>query len=216
MARRRTPDLKRRRPRREPKRRFILFCEGKKTEPAYFVAIKRACSSALIEVETNPAAGVPHTLAESAVARARFLGLSRRSRKALNYFEKGDEVWAVFDRDEHPRFNEAVTLCEQAGVRVGRSNPCFEVWLILHIEDFDRPDDRHAVQAHLAKLRPEYDKRGAKTPDCADLVAHVDKAEQRAETQLSRRENEGNPYGRPSTTVGRLIRAIREADQQAR
>ena len=148
--------------------------------------------------------------------RARFLGLSRRSRKALNYFEKGDEVWAVFDRDEHPRFNEAVTLCEQAGVRVGRSNPCFEVWLILHIEDFDRPDDRHAVQAHLAKLRPEYDQRGAKTPDCADLVAQVDKAEQRAETQLNRRENEGNPYGRPSTTVGRLIRAIREADQQAR
>jgi hypothetical protein len=216
MARRRTPDLKRRRPRREPKRRFILFCEGMKTEPAYFVAIERACSSALIEVETKPAAGVPYTLAESAVARARSLGLSRRSRKALNYFEKGDEVWAVFDRDEHPRFKEAVTQCEQAGVRVGRSDPCFEIWLILHIEDFDRPDDRHAVQAHLAKLRPEYDQRGAKTPDCADLVAQVDKAEQRAETQLNRRENEGDPYGRPSTTVGRLIRAIREADQQAR
>lgn len=28
--------LRRRRPVREPKRRFILYCEGRNTEPAYF------------------------------------------------------------------------------------------------------------------------------------------------------------------------------------
>ena len=33
----------------------------------------------------------------------------------------GDEVWAVFDRDDHPKFKDAVTLCENKKVRVSRS-----------------------------------------------------------------------------------------------
>ena len=84
-------------------------------------------------------------------------------------FEEKDEVWAVFDRDEHPQFEEAVRLCEQNGVKVGRSNPCFEVWLILHLRDWDKPDGRVGVQETLKGLLPEYDSEGAKTPDCARL-----------------------------------------------
>ena len=99
---------------------------------------------------------------------------------------------------------------------VARSNPCFELWLILHERDHDRPDHRHAIQDLLAALRPEYDADRAKTPDCNDLVTRVEEAEQRAETQLQRREQEDALYGNPSTTVGRLTRAIREADELAR
>ena len=33
------PGLRRRGPLREPKRRFILYCEGRNTEPAYYQAI---------------------------------------------------------------------------------------------------------------------------------------------------------------------------------
>ena len=72
------------------------------------------------------------------------------------------------------------------------------------------------MQAALEALRPEYDAGGAKTPDCDDLVTRVEQAEQRAETQLQRREQEDNPFGNPSTTVGRLTRAIRGADKLAR
>jgi hypothetical protein len=119
MARGRPPILKRRWHRREPKKLFIIYCEGRRTEPTYFAALKRACANALIEVETVPNAGVPYTLARSAVGRARELDLSRRSRKVLNSFEQGDEVWAVFDRDEHPRYREAIGLCEDVGLRSG-------------------------------------------------------------------------------------------------
>ncbi|MGH8544323.1 MAG: RloB family protein [Gammaproteobacteria bacterium] len=213
---RHTPDLKRRRHRREPKQRFVVLCEGESTEPAYFAALERTCSSALIEVEMVAGVGVPYTIARAAVERARALGLARRSRKSLNSFEERDEVWAVFDRDEHPRFNEAVALCQAKGVGVARSDPCFELWLILHDEDYDRPDDRRAVQARLQQLRPEYNRRGAKRPDSDDLVSRVEDAEQRGSVQLVRRQNEGIPYGRPSTTVGDLTRAIREAAKRAR
>jgi hypothetical protein len=216
VARRRPPDLRRRSPRREPKRRFIIFCEGEKTEPAYFAAIRRTCADALIDVQTIAPAGVPYTLAQSAADRARELGLSHRSRKPRNSFEEGDQVWAVFDRDEHPRYLEAVRLCEDARVGVGRSDPCFELWLILHEGDFDKPDGRHAVQAHLRRLRPEYDPDSRKTANCADLMARVEEAETSAEAQLARRDAEGNANGRPSTTVGHLTHAIRAAADRSR
>lgn len=209
------PGLKRRRPRREPKRRFYLYCEGKKTEPTYFAAIKAACANALIEVNTYAGAGVPNTIATDAADMVQSLSLNAQSHMLQNSFEEEDEVWAVFDRDQHPNFNGAIDRCRRAGVRVARSNPCFEVWLILHEEDYDKPDGRKAVQSHFQKLRPEYDRRGAKIPDCADLVTRVRTAEDRAEKQIKRRRNEDSPFGRPSTTVGRLTRAIRDAAAKA-
>ncbi len=214
-GRRSVPDLKRRAARREAKRRFILFFEGSRTEPAYFDALKRACRGALIEFEPHPGAGVPYTIAEKAVERARELGLSPRSRRRKDSFEAQDRVWAVFDRDEHPRFDEAVELCRVHGIGVGRSDPCFELWLVLHERDYDRPNDRHAMQTELKALRPEYDLGGSKTLDCDDLMARIEDAERRGEEQLRRREEEDNPFGNPSTTVGQLTAAIREAAERA-
>ena len=210
-----TPNLKRRKPSLEPKRRFILFCEGENTETEYFKAISRTCSKTLIAVETHGGVGVPYTIAEKAVERAKALGLATKSRRKKDSYEKRDQVWAIFDRDVHPRFKEAVMKCEEQNVGVGRSNPCFELWLILHEQDYNRPEDRHAMQKRLAHLRPEYDPDGSKTPDCDDLVKRVEAAEQRGERGLQNRETGGDPYGNPSTTVGRLTRAIREADQLA-
>ncbi len=214
-ARRATSNLRRPRYRREPKRRFILFCEGKNTEPAYFDAIKRAYRGTLISIEAVGDLGVPRTIAEKAVEHARELGIARRRRRKIDSFEENDQVWAVFDRDEHPHFDEAVALCERGGVNVGRSNPCFELWLILHETDHDREENRHKMQKILESLRPEYDRDSGKTPDCDEMFARVEDAEERGERQLQNREQGCNPYGNPSTTVGRLTRAIREAAKLA-
>ena len=204
-------DLAREKAKRQPKRRIIIYCEGKKTEPSYFRALERHYRNALIKVETIQA-GVPMTVAERAVARAIEEGLAKRSRrKPKNSFEEGDQVWAAFDVDDHPRFDEAVALCVSTGVGVCRSNPCFEVWLILHEQEFHSPADRHGVCAHLERLRPEYDANGAKTCDFEEMVRRVEIAEERARAQLQSREKERAPFGRPSTTAGELTAAIREA-----
>lgn len=214
-SRRSVPSLQRKWPRREPKRRFILYCEGRNTEPAYFRAIQRTCSSALISVEPHGGVGVPMTIAKAAVAYVESEGLGPRSRRRKHSFEKQDQVWAVFDRDEHPEFQQAVLMCEHSGVRVARSNPCFELWLILHDQDYNRPNRRQRIQADLKALRSEYDPKRAKTPDCDELVRRVRNAERRAAAQLRDRELDGIPYGNPSTTVGTLTRAIREANALA-
>ena len=212
MAKRRTGTIGRRRPKREPKARFVLFCEGESTEPEYFSAIKQRWTGALITIEVRKGIGVPWTIAREALKFAKAEGLMKGSRKRRNSFEQRDSVWAVFDRDEHDKFQEAVNLCESNGIGVARSNPCFEIWLILHESDFDRPDGRTAVQKELGRLRPEYDRKGGKVPNCEEMVLRVEEAEDRATVLLRRREKEGMPYGCPSTTVGELTKAIREAD----
>lgn len=199
----------------KPRPRFTIYCEGSSTEPGYFNALGRA-EKALIEIQVLPA-GVPMTVAERAVAFAVQNGLSKSSRKkSKNFFEKQDQVWAVFDVDEHPNFDAAVRLCERSGVGVGRANPCFEIWLILHLEDFHRPDDRHAVGRYLRSLRPEYDPHGTKTCHWTELIPHVETAERRAANQLEQRALEGSSFGRPSTTLGNLTAAIREAARPLR
>jgi len=153
------------------------------------------------------------TIAKKAIEEANARGRRRRKRDS---FEEDDEIWAVFDRDRHPRFDEAVQRCEDHGVGVARSDPCFELWLILHERDHDRPCDRREAQRELERLHPKYDGGGRKTPDCADMVRRVEEAEKRAEAQLRRREEQGAPFGNPSTTVFRLTRAIRNADERAK
>jgi hypothetical protein len=96
MRDRRARELRRRRHTREPKLRFIVYCEGQNTEPAYLAALRHTFANALIEIETIAAVGVPQTMARQAVERVRAEGLGRRRGKPLNSFEEGDQVWAVF------------------------------------------------------------------------------------------------------------------------
>lgn len=208
------PRLNRRPHRREPRKRFTIFCEGLNTEPLYFRELARVYENAMLVIEPIGGVGEPRAIAEAAIQRLK--ENQRRRKKSSDSFEEHDEVWVVFDRDEHPYFEAAIRMCEVAGIPVGRSNPCFEVWLILHLSEYDRPDHRHDCQAYLRRLHPAYDPNRRKTADCAGLVSEVERAEQRAARQLAARANEGLPYNAPSTTVGKLTAAIREASQKAK
>lgn len=191
------------------RRKITVFCEGKKTEPTYFRALRDAYSSVSLTLEIFGGIGVPFTIASKAVAKAKQERAVSNARRTDGQRAKDDEVWAVFDRNEHPRYEEAVNLCQAHGVFVARSNPCFELWLILHEQEYDRPNSRKGVQSDLQRLRPEYHSRKGKTPDCKDLVTRVVAAEERAQRQLRNRELDGLPFGNPSTTVGLLARRIR-------
>lgn len=209
MARRGIPSLARRVGARTPYRRFTLFCEGQNTEPAYFHALAARFQGTIVQIAIVPAAGVPMTIAEKAVEAK---GAPRRKKDS---YEENDEVWAVFDRDDHPNHDRAIRLCEDKGVGVARSNPCFEVWLLLHLRDYDKPAGRKTVQDLLQTHLPEYDARARKIPDCRRLLAQLSAAEQRAERQLTARFNKGKAFDPPSTTVFHLTRAIAEAAAQS-
>ena len=156
---------------------------------------------------------MPLTIAKAAVAYLK-AGSSRGRRQGRSAFEAQDEVWAVFDRDEHPNFDAAVDLCERNGIHIGLSNPCFELWLVLHHQEYNRPESTDVIQSILSKLHPEYDRRHSKTLDFDSLVGRVVEAEDRAMRQLDLRASINDRYGNPSTRVGMLTRAVRQAHDE--
>ena len=202
---RRPPSLQRRNATRSPKKTFVIMCEGKNTEPLYFSMLRGLSNKLLIDINIVREVGVPLTIAKKAAARARAIKRSKDS------FARQDRVWAVFDRDEHPAWPQALDTCRRASVELAFSNPCFELWLILHYKDHDAPDDRHQIQRLAGSIVEGYSVKMGKIPDCASLACLIETAENRAEQQCLRRIAEGREEGdAPSTLVWRLTRAIRD------
>ena len=205
-ARFRQSNLRRRRAFIDQRAVFLLICEGGNSEPLYFSSLGRTLKATVIE--SIKGAGSPDAIADKAVEEARSRGFFSRSGRKQRV-ARGDQIWAVFDRDQHEHFDAAVTKCEQNGIKVARSNPCFEVWLILHVEEFHRPDGRDVLFHHFCTLRPDYKEGKGRRCDFSTLIEAVQIAEGRAEKQLAARHEEGDPYGRQSTTVHYLTQALR-------
>jgi hypothetical protein len=203
MTRRRN-NLKRRAPFRNPKPKIIIVSEGKLTEPDYFYALARSCGALVsFDIIIEKAAGVPMSIANKAID---LLPKFRR----MTTFSQNDTVWAVFDRDKHPHFDEAINAAETAGVKVAFSNPCFELWLTLHFKDWDKPMNHHAMQKELKKLIPSYDPSGSKRADFSHLADKVSSATRRAKILCKRRIIERSPRGNPVTTVFYLVEHIQK------
>ncbi len=192
----------------DPAIKFTIFSEGKNTEPGYFNQIDRETPNALVTVQVNGAAGVPKTLGEKALA---FRRKHFKRGKHLNSFEENDQVWVVFDRDEHDKVKETIDNLKANKIGVAFTNPCFELWLVLHYEDFDKAIDRHAIQKHLESLCREYKSSHGKRADCKTLMPKIKDAEQRARKMNARRIEEGAAGQPPWTTVYELTEAIRKA-----
>jgi RloB-like protein len=127
MARNRD-DLQRRRPRRQPKPRFLIVCEGTVTEPRYFKDVQHTERS-VIDLRIEPG-GKPKTLVERATGLKR--EANGKARKLKDDNQKYEEVWCVFDIDEHPLIREAKDQAKANRIELAISNPCFELWALLH------------------------------------------------------------------------------------
>lgn len=62
-----------------------------------------------------------------------------------------DQVWCVFDVDHHHRTEEAIAKAAQLGINVALSNPCFEIWLLWHFEDYAKHIDAPGLARRLRK-----------------------------------------------------------------
>src|SRR4029077_3590037 len=207
---RRPRSLKRRGSFRNPKAKITIVSEGRLTEPDYFYALARACGALVsFDIEIEKAAGVPLSVVNKAIDLLPHL-------RRMTSFSHKDTVWAVFDRDQHPNFDEAINKGNEAGVNIAFSNPCFELWLVLHFQDWDRPMGRHEMQGELRKLVPTYDPNGGKRADFTFLADGVEAASHRGRQMEQRRIDERNSRGNPVTTVFYLVDHMRQSKNPAR
>lgn len=203
--------LKRRGPSRRTARTIHIFCEGLNTEPDYFRALANSMYPRKVKVKPQGGLGSPKSIVNKARQEGQNLGLLKGQRKKRDSYEVNDQIWVVFDRDNwtEVEFAAAKAECKKRGIKYAYSNPCFELWLILHHRDFDGPALPARAARMLKALDGNYDVQGRKTADFKSYVNSVPDAEQRAERQRQRRRVEGNADGNPSTSVYELTRLLR-------
>lgn len=115
--------------RRAPYDMVLIVCEGEKTEPNYFRALidDLQLNTANIKIAKNKAGSSPRNVVDTA---------RKEYKKEKDY----DAIYCVFDKDQHPSYNEALDIIRREKARGRRgcpmyaiaSIPCFEFWLLLH------------------------------------------------------------------------------------
>jgi len=155
MSRRRD-DLRRRGWITEPRLRVLICCEGRVTEPSYINGLKSALRIRLVHIEVGPAGSNPKTLVDHAVEKKQQAERDARREKDDNL--RYDEVWCVFDVDVHEHIPEAKQKAGANRINLAISNPCFELWLLLHFQDQRAHIERHQAQSACREHMPEYDR----------------------------------------------------------
>ena len=117
-------------------KRYLIVCEGTKTEPHYFHELLEALNirPQMVRIAPNNGAS-PNRVVDHA------LSLYREDAEGGDAYDK---VYCVFDRDRHTTFDAAVQrtkdLCDAGQTfEAITSTPCFEVWLLLHFGYSDQP-----------------------------------------------------------------------------
>ncbi|MDE6337954.1 MAG: RloB family protein [Muribaculaceae bacterium] len=104
--------------------RFLIVCEGERTEPNYF---KELVKDRYSVVRSEEIIGEGRSTC-ALVKRAEEIKLKLERQRQLTF----DRVWVVFDKDDFNDFNEAISLSESKGLNAGWSNEAFELWYLLH------------------------------------------------------------------------------------
>jgi hypothetical protein len=196
----------RRIPFRVPKPLILIVCEGKNTKPQYFDGFKRNCRNPRVEIRIAREHRVPKSLVETAKDYKIEADADAKRTKDENHAY--DSVWCVFDVDEHPHIPDARQMARDNGIELAISNPCFELWLILHFRESPGMRNRHKLREMLVKHVPGYDKH-------VDYALYADRYPQavtRAERLGSLAASTGAPGHNPSTDVYKLTEIMRGND----
>jgi RloB-like protein len=205
---RRRDDLRRRKPIREPRPRVLVCCEGEVTEPSYFKGLKRKGQNNLLDVEVRPGGSNPKTLVDFAAGRKKDTENQARRQRDDNL--RYDEIWCVFDVDTHDHIPDAKQKAAANHIDLAISNPCFELWLLLHFQEQHAHIERRGVQSACRQHMPGYDKE----VPFDEIFPRYQDGVKRAQALEHWQETRGCAGENPSTGVHRLTERIMELGRE--
>jgi hypothetical protein len=168
--------------------RFLIVCEGDKTEPNYFKCFR-----------------VPKDVID---VRGFGYNPSKLVEKAKELKTQGDydQVWCVFDRDDWPKqdFNNAIANAKREGFKVAYSNEAFELWYVLHFEFLNT---RLPRKDYITKLEKWLQHKYKKNSDIIyeELESFQYTAIKHAQNLLNQYDPQNPESDNPSTTVYQLV-----------
>ena len=194
--------------------RFLIVCEGTKTEPNY---LKELVNDLMIRpqvVKIAPNSGSsPDRILEHA---------TELYDEDASHGDSFDRVFCVFDRDTHMTFNATVQrirdLAKAARPRPFEaitSAPCFEYWLLLHFGYTDAPfhaAGKKSVCDNLIKVlrtKPDFETYGKGQSGIYELLKNKTPTAIEA-ARKSRATAAASGQTDPHTHVDALIEALQE------
>lgn len=131
--------------------RFLIVCEGERTEPNYF---KELVKDKYSEVRSEEIIGEGRSTC-ALVRKTEEIRDKLERQRQLRF----DRVWVVFDKDDFNDFNDAIELAKSKGYQPGWTNEAFELWYLLHFVYLDsaisRVDYIKILEAEIRK-HPSY------------------------------------------------------------
>jgi hypothetical protein len=175
------------------RQRFLIVCEGRKTEPNYFQKFR-----------------VPGLVVQVEGLGINTLSLVQRTIELCAEGEdEYDQTWCVFDKDDFPdnNFNSALILARNSGIKVAYSNQSFELWYVLHFNYMRNAITRNDYMTILdEKLRHKYEKNST---GIYDELRHLQTAAIRNAGRLLDQYHPSKPAkDDPSTTVHLLVEQL--------
>ncbi|WP_327656273.1 RloB family protein [Streptomyces sp. NBC_00483] len=127
------------------RREVFVYTEGEVTEPGFVTYVmkngerKEPRHQIVCTVENRSAPSKrrkPLPLVEEAVGK--WQEVQRAAKKASIKPDDWNwpQVWCLFDRDEHKDIPTAFARAKHEGVHVAYSHPCFELWRLLHYQNY--------------------------------------------------------------------------------
>lgn len=174
-------------------RLIVIASEGKDTERIYFKALAKEYTNPRVHVHI-----LERSVDEQNNSSPEHVLKQLNDYKSQYELEADDELWLVVDKD---RWTEAMlsrvaTECSQeVAMHMALSNPCFELWLLLHIEDAasltpeeqmlwmeNRRKSKNADPYLKVRLRQKMGSYHESSYDALSLIAHIEDAIERAKT----------------------------------
>lgn len=191
-------------------RLIVIASEGKDTERIYFKALAKEYTNLRVHVRI-----LERSENEQNNSSPEHVLKQLNDYKSKYDLKADDELWLVVDKD---RWTEAMlshvaTECSQeVAMHMALSNPCFELWLLLHMEDAaslspeeqeqwmkNRRKSKNADPYLKVRLRQKMGSYHESSYDALTLIAHIEDAIERA------RALDKNPTDRWPQTLGTRV-----------
>ena len=191
---------------RETRKRFLIVCEGERTEVNYFKAFTVPKK---IEVMVKGEGKNSLSLVEKAI----------KIIDNLNKDDSFDQIWCVFDKDNcsKEQFHQAEGLAKQKNIKIAYSNEAFEIWFILHFQYLDIATSRSEYLTILTKQMQKYgllNEQEKYEKNREDMYEKLKPYQTTAITNAAkliqdRDEAKKHPFdANPSTTVQELVQEL--------
>ena len=127
-------------------RLFVVACEGAKREKEYFERLGQGSRRLKVQVLSPDNTKEVEKNAANASSAPKWVmdRLVKYIEKEGVNVETGDIVWIIMDVDRWPKeqLYELCETCRQSRWGIALSNPCFEVWLYMHVEDIHQAQSK--------------------------------------------------------------------------